>query len=85
MCCNCFLLFLLIHIQIYRKYPNKNMSIGIRAVDKPPFINITAEGATFTVPGEVDFFVLDGEYMPLAFSLGVVSETILFAISVFLF
>lgn len=61
-------------MQLYRKYPNKNMSIGIRAVDKPPFINITVEGANFTLPGAVDFYVLDGEYMPLAFSLGVVSS-----------
>ena len=49
------------------------MSIGIRAAEKPPFINITAEAANFTLPGTVDFYVLDGEYKPLAFSLGMVS------------
>ena len=50
------------------------MTIGIRAMEnKPPFISINPKGANLTVPMAIDFYVMDGDSMPLAFTLGVVS------------
>ncbi len=60
-------------LQLFHKYPNKNMTLGIRTNNKPPMINITPQGVNFTIPGAIDFYILDGEYMPLAFTLGIVS------------
>lgn len=54
-------------------YPDKNMSIGIRPVDKPPLVHIMPQGINFTVPAAVDFYILDKNDSPLAFSLGIVS------------
>ena len=44
----------------------------MRAVDKQPSVGITPEGANFSLPGAVDFIVIDGDYTPVAFTLGVV-------------
>ncbi len=59
-------------LQLYNKYPNKNLTLGVRAVDKQPSVGITPEGANFSLPGAVDFIVIDGDYTPVAFTLGVV-------------
>jgi len=47
------------------------VTIGVRAVDKPPFISLTPGGANFTLPGAVDFYVMEGDTTLLAFTLGV--------------
>ena len=62
-----------LELQLYHRYPNKNLTLGVRAVEKPPFIAVTPGGANFTLPGAVDFYVMNGDNTPLAFTLGVVS------------
>ncbi len=41
-------------------------------MEKQPFVTVTPGGANFTLPGAVDFYVMDGDTYPIAFTLGVV-------------
>ncbi len=41
--------------------------------DKPPLVHILPQGANFTVPLALDFYVLDEGKHPLMFTLGIVS------------
>ena len=59
--------------QLYRKYPEKNMSIGIRVTDKPPMVHINPEGVNLAIPIAVDFYVILNDTSPMMFTLGVVS------------
>lgn len=59
-------------MQLYDMYPDKNMSIGLRSIHKPPLLSIMPEGINITVPAAVDFFVLDKNGPTLAFSLAIV-------------
>ena len=61
-------------LQISRKYPNKGMAIGMRATN-PPTVSIKPQGANFTIPAAIDFYVIDGQDRPLTFTLGVVSHS----------
>ncbi len=44
-------------------------------MEKQPFLTITPGGINFTLPLAVDFYVMDGDTYPIAFTLGVVRST----------
>ncbi len=60
--------------QLYQKYPNMAMMLGLVAV-RPPNLTISNNSADFVVPGNVDVYVVNSttkENIPV-FTLGIVS------------
>ena len=62
--------------QLYKQFPNMAMVVNISAIS-PPTLVISAKSINFTVPGEVVAFVrFANKTLYNAFTLGVVSGTL---------
>ena len=60
-------------IQLYKKYPNMSMVLGLSAVETP-VVNIYPNSTNVTVNGHINVYVIDSNNVThLAFILGAVS------------
>ncbi len=62
-------------VQLYLKYPNKDLILSVRTIDKPPTVHIRPQVIDTAISGAMDFYVVDDDgSTALAFTLGVVSN-----------
>lgn len=59
--------------QLHDAHPGKPLILGVRSTNIPPRITVTPQEAVMSVPGAVDFYVVDEEdHTALTFTLEVV-------------